>query len=242
VIAGPCSVENEEMLLKTADFLAGQGVHLMRAGAFKPRTSPYSFQGLEHEGLRLLERAREKTGVGIVTEVMDPNLVADVESAADMLQIGTRNMQNFTLLKRVGEARKPALLKRGMAATLEDWLMSAEYLMAGGNRQIVMCERGIRTFADHSRNTLDLGVIPPLKEKSHLPVIADPSHGTGRRKYVLPMTLAALAAGADGVIIEVHPEPDQAMSDGAQSLTFAQFEDLMTRTRELAATLGLELR
>ncbi len=241
IIAGPCSVESEEMVIQTAEFLVSQGVHLMRAGAFKPRTSPYSFQGMEHEGLEILQRARERTGIGIVTEVMDPNEADAIEAAADMLQIGTRNMQNFPLLKRIAQCRKPVLLKRGMAATLEEWLMAAEYLLAGGNKQIVMCERGVRTFADHTRNTLDLSVIPPLKELSHLPIIVDPSHGTGWRDYVQPMALAGLASGADGLIVEIHPDPDQALSDGAQSLDFPQFEKLIHILRELSAPLGRKL-
>ena len=238
LIAGPCAVENETMLLRTAEFLASRGVRLLRAGAFKPRSSPYSFQGLEHAGLRLLEKARERTGLGIVTEVMDAALVDDVEAAADMLQIGARNMQNFTLLKRVSRCAKPVLLKRGLAATLEDLLMAAEYVLAGGNRGVVLCERGVRTFADHSRNTLDLSVIPPAKELSHLPIIVDPSHGTGRRSFVPSMSLAALAAGADGLIVEVHPDPEHAMSDGPQSLNFDQFDTLLAALRRIAEPLG----
>jgi 3-deoxy-7-phosphoheptulonate synthase len=238
VIAGPCSVENEAMILRTADFLASRGIGLMRGGAFKPRTSPYSFQGLGEAGLDLLVKAREQTGVAIVTEVMDASQLEAVERAADMLQIGARNMQNFTLLKSVAQSSKPVLLKRGISATLEEWLMAAEYVLAGGNRQVVMCERGVRTFADHSRNTLDLSVVPPLKELSHLPVIVDPSHGTGRRDYVPAMAKAAIAAGADGVMIEVHPDPDHAMSDGAQSLNFEQFDRLLLELRELACVLG----
>jgi len=237
VIAGPCSVENEAMMLETAEFLAGQGVHLMRAGAFKPRTSPYSFQGMEHEGLKILEKVREQFGLGVVTEVMDASQAAAVEESADMLQLGARNMQNFTLLKRVAQTRKPVLLKRGISATLEEWLMAAEYLLAGGNSQVVLCERGVRTFDTHSRNTLDLSVVPPAKTLTHLPVIVDPSHGTGKRQFVPPMALAALAAGADGLMVEVHPRPDEALSDGAQSLTFEQFSELMKRLKELASVL-----
>src|SRR5262245_16347813 len=227
VIAGPCSVENEAMVLRTADHLVGRGVKLMRAGAFKPRTSPYAFQGLGQEGLDILAKAREKTGIGVVTELMDVENADAVEAAADVIQIGARNMQNFSLLKRVSLARKPVLVKRGLAATLEEWLMAAEYVMAGGNYQLVLCERGVRTFSDHSRNTLDLSVIPPAKRVSHLPILVDPSHGTGKRDFVPPMALAGLAAGADGLLIEVHPEPDRAMSDGAQSLDFAGFERLL---------------
>ncbi len=234
IIAGPCSIENETMLMQTAQFLLQHNVSLLRAGAFKPRTSPYSFQGLEHEGLALLDKVRQATGIGIVTEVMDASQVAAVEEVADVLQIGTRNMQNFTLLKRVSQSSTPVLLKRGMSATLEEWLMSAEYVMAGGNRNVILCERGVRTFADHSRNTLDLSVIPPLKELSHLPVIVDPSHATGRRAYVAPMARAALAAGADGLMIEIHPQPDQALSDGAQTLAFEPFEELLKSLAEIA--------
>ncbi|HJZ53450.1 MAG TPA: 3-deoxy-7-phosphoheptulonate synthase, partial [Gemmataceae bacterium] len=231
LVAGPCSVENEPMVMKTAEFLVSRGVKLMRAGAFKPRTSPYSFQGMGLEGLAILKRAREKTGIGIVTELMDTEFADAVEEAADVIQIGTRNMQNFSLLKRVGKCRKPVLLKRGMRATLEEWLMAAEYVMAGGNYQVILCERGVRTFSDHSRNTLDLSVIPPAKALSHLPVFVDPSHGTGRRDYVPAMALAALAAGADGLLLEVHPDPDRAMSDGAQSLDFAGTEKLLGQLR-----------
>ena len=227
VIAGPCSVENEANLMQTAEFLLQRGVSLLRAGAFKPRTSPYAFQGLEQEGLALLDKVKQATGIGIVTEVMDASQTSAIEDVADLLQIGTRNMQNFTLLKRVAQSSKPVLLKRGMSATLEEWLMSAEYILAGGNRQVVLCERGVRTFADHTRNTLDLSVIPPLKELSHLPVIVDPSHATGNRAYVSAMAKAALAGGADGLMIEVHPRPDQALSDGAQTLDFEQFEELL---------------
>ncbi|MGL4555822.1 MAG: 3-deoxy-7-phosphoheptulonate synthase, partial [Gemmataceae bacterium] len=234
VIAGPCSVENEEMILRTAEFLRGEGVRLMRAGAFKPRTSPYAFQGMERKGLDILVRMREKTGLGVVTELMDTDNAEAVEEAADIIQIGARNMQNFALLKRVSRARKPVLLKRGLSATLEEWLMAAEYVMAGENYNVLLCERGVRTFSDHSRNTLDLSVIPPARALSHLPILVDPSHGTGKRAYVPAMALAALAAGADGLLIEVHPEPDKAMSDGAQSLDFAGFSALMAQLRRLA--------
>lgn len=238
IIAGPCSVENEPMILRTAEFLCERGVRLMRAGAFKPRTSPYAFQGLGQEGLDILVRVRQKTGIGIVTELMDTENAAAVEEAADIVQIGTRNMQNYSLLRRVSHIRKPVLLKRGMSATLEEWLMAAEYVMAGGNYNVVLCERGVRTFSDHSRNTLDLSVIPPVKQLSHLPILIDPSHGTGRRDYVPAMALAALAAGADGLLIEVHPEPDKALSDGAQSLDFAGFDKLLGALKRLAEPLG----
>jgi 3-deoxy-7-phosphoheptulonate synthase len=237
LIAGPCSVENEAMILRTAEHLMNRGVKLMRAGAFKPRTSPYAFQGMGQAGLDILAKARAKTGIGIVTELMDTHEADAVETAADVIQIGTRNMQNFSLLKRVGLARKPVLLKRGLAATLEDWLMAAEYVMAGGNYQVVLCERGVRTFSDHSRNTLDLSVIPPAKRLSHLPILVDPSHGTGKRDFVPPMALAALAAGADGLLLEVHPDPAHALSDGAQSLDFAEFDRLLERVRRLAGVL-----
>jgi 3-deoxy-7-phosphoheptulonate synthase len=241
LIAGPCSVENEDMILRTAEFLMERGVRLLRAGAFKPRSSPYAFQGLGLEGLEILARVRRRTGIGIVTELMDTDNADAVERVADVIQIGTRNMQNFSLLRRVGRATKPVLLKRGMAATLEEWLMAAEYVMAGGNYQVVLCERGVRTFSDHSRNTLDLSVIPPVKQLSHLPILVDPSHGTGKRDYVPAMALAALAAGADGLLIEIHPEPDRAMSDGAQSLDFAAFDRLLAALQRLAEPLGKQI-
>jgi 3-deoxy-7-phosphoheptulonate synthase len=238
LIAGPCSVENEAMIARTAEFLMGRGVRLMRAGAFKPRSSPYAFQGLGQEGLEILDRVRRQTGIGIVTELMDTDNADAVEAVADIIQIGTRNMQNFSLLRRVAKASKPVLLKRGMSATLEEWLMAAEYVMAGGNYNVVLCERGVRTFSDHSRNTLDLSVIPPIKHVSHLPIIVDPSHGTGKRDYVPAMARASLAAGADGLLIEVHPEPNEALSDGAQSLDFPAFEQLLQSLQRLAEPLG----
>lgn len=238
IIAGPCSVENEAMIQKTAEFLRENGVTMLRAGAFKPRTSPYAFQGMGVEGLEILKRVRQRTGVGIVTELMDTDNADAVEDAADVIQIGTRNMQNFSLLKRVSRAKKPVLLKRGMSATLEEWLMAAEYVMSGGNYNVILCERGVRTFSDHSRNTLDLGVIPPCRALSHLPIVVDPSHGTGKRAFVPPMSLAALAAGADGLLIEIHPDPDRAMSDGAQSLDFAAFQKLLGQLRAAAKLFG----
>jgi 3-deoxy-7-phosphoheptulonate synthase len=238
VVAGPCSVENEAMVMHTAEFLAARGVKLMRAGAFKPRTSPYAFQGMGVEGLRILQKAREKFGIGIVTELMDTEYASAVEDATDIIQIGARNMQNFSLLKRVGKCRKPVLLKRGLCATLEEWLMAAEYVMAGGNYQVILCERGVRTFADHSRNTLDLSVIPPAKALSHLPIFVDPSHGTGKRAHVPAMSLAGLAAGADGLMVEAHPDPEKAMSDGAQSLDFPGLEALLARLKTLAPAFG----
>jgi 3-deoxy-7-phosphoheptulonate synthase len=238
IIAGPCSVEDESTVLRTAEWLLAHGIHFLRAGAFKPRTSPYAFQGLGLEGLEILRRAREKTGIAIVTELMDTENADAVEAVADVIQIGARNMQNFSLLRRVARAGQPVLLKRGMSATLEEWLMSAEYLLSGGNYNVILCERGVRTFSDHSRNTLDLSVIPPAKALSHLPILVDPSHGTGKRDFVPPMALAALAAGADGLLIEVHPDPDRALSDGAQSLDFERFEHLLEALRTLAGPLG----
>jgi 3-deoxy-7-phosphoheptulonate synthase len=238
IVAGPCSVESREMILRTAEALTERGVKLMRGGAFKPRTSPYSFQGLGQQGLDYLNEAREKTGIGIVTELMDTEHADAVEAVADMIQIGTRNMQNFSLLRRVSVSPKAVLLKRGMSATMEEWLLAAEYILAGGNFQVALCERGVRTFADHSRNTLDLSIIPPVKKLSHLPVLIDPSHGTGRSEFVEPMALAGLAAGADGLLVEVHPDPAHALSDGAQSLDFAAFDRLRERIVRLAEPLG----
>jgi 3-deoxy-7-phosphoheptulonate synthase len=238
LIAGPCSVESEAVMLRTAEFLFSRGIRLMRAGAFKPRTSPYAFQGLGLEGLDILVKAREKTGIGIVTELMDTDNADAVEEAADIIQIGTRNMQNYSLLRRVSRAKKPVLLKRGMAATLEEWLMAAEYVMAGGNYNVILCERGVRTFADHNRNTLDLSVVPPVKKLSHLPILVDPSHGTGKREYVPPMSLASLAAGADGLLLEAHPDPDHALSDGAQTLSLMALDHLLDSLRRLAEPLG----
>ena len=241
VVAGPCSVESEAMILGVAEHLAERGVKFLRAGAFKPRTSPYAFQGMGVEGLRILQKARDRTGIGIVTELMDTEYATAVEDAADIIQIGARNMQNFSLLKRVGQCRKPVLLKRGMSATLEDWLMAAEYVLAGGNYQVILCERGVRTFADHTRNTLDLSVVPAAKALSHLPVFVDPSHSTGKRAYVPAMSLAALAAGADGLLVEVHPTPDQALSDGAQSLDYAGLDLVMGQLRQFAPLLGRKM-
>jgi 3-deoxy-7-phosphoheptulonate synthase len=241
VIAGPCSVESEKLIFDTAEYLLSKGVRMLRAGAFKPRTSPYSFQGMGLEGLQILKRVREKTGIGIVTELMDTEYADAVEEATDIIQIGTRNMQNFSLLKRVGKCRKPVLLKRGMSATLEEWLMAAEYVMAGGNYQVILCERGVRTFNDHSRNTLDLSVIPPARALSHLPIFVDPSHGTGKRAYVPSMALASLAAGADGLLIEVHPDPDHAASDGQQTLNFEQTDKLLGQLKALAPVLGRQM-
>jgi 3-deoxy-7-phosphoheptulonate synthase len=238
IIAGPCSVENEGMIQKTAEHLLEKGIRYLRAGAFKPRSSPYSFQGMGLEGLEILKRVKKRTGIGIVTELMDTEYTDAVEDASDIIQIGARNMQNFSLLKRVSRTNKPVLVKRGLAATLEEWLMAAEYVMSGGNYRVILCERGVRTFSDHSRNTLDLSVIPPAKQMSHLPILVDPSHGTGKRHYVPPMAMAALAAGADGLLIEVHPDPDHALSDGAQSLDFAGFTSLLERLRQMSPLMG----
>jgi len=232
IIAGPCAVEYEDQLMKTAELVYSKGIRLMRGGAFKPRTSPYSFSGLELEGLELLAKAREEIGVRIITEVLDAGDVDIVSQYSDVLQVGSRNMQNYKLLKAVGRIRKPVMLKRGMSARLDEFLASAEHILKEGNEQIILCERGIRTFVEYSRNTLDLNIVPMLKEISHLPVIVDPSHGTGRRKLVVPMSMAALAAGADGIMIEVHPEPDKAWSDGMQALGPEEFSRLMDKIHD----------
>ena len=236
IIAGPCSIENREQLLETAHAVKEAGATLLRGGAFNPRSSPYSFQGMAEQGLELLAEAREATGLPIVTEVMSPRKVALVAIYADVLQIGTRNMQNFDLLNAVAGTQKPVLLKRGMSATVEDLLMAAEYILAYGNSRVMLCERGIRTFDNkYTRNSFDVNAIPVLKELTHLPIIADPSHATGVRRYVGPVSLAAVAAGADGLMIEVHPNPDQAFSDGDQSLTLSQFTQVMARIKVMAA-------
>jgi 3-deoxy-7-phosphoheptulonate synthase len=226
IIAGPCSVESSEMIISTARHVKSKGAAILRGGAFKPRTSPYAFQGLKEEGLDMLKAASQNENIPVVSEIMDPRDVAVIYDYVDMFQIGSRNMQNFSLLKEVGRTDKPILLKRGMAATIEDFLMAAEYIAAEGNDRIVLCERGIRTFENITRNTLDLAAVPILKKLSKLPVIVDPSHGTGIRELVLPMSLAALAVGADGVIVEVHPDPACALSDAEQSLNFEQFDRL----------------
>ncbi|HEY7198920.1 MAG TPA: 3-deoxy-7-phosphoheptulonate synthase [Candidatus Dormibacteraeota bacterium] len=231
VMAGPCSVENEEMLLTTARFVAARGARILRGGAFKPRTSPYSFQGLGEEALRMLAGARDETGLKIVSEVVSPEDVELVARYADMLQIGTRNMGNVALLKEVALAGRPVLLKRGMSSTVEEWLLAAEHILVEGNPDVVLCERGIRTFERATRFTLDLAAVPLVRGLSHLPVVVDPSHGTGRRDLVPPMSLAAVAAGAHGLILEVHPRPDKALSDGAQSLDFDGFAGLMAELR-----------
>ena len=238
MMAGPCSVEGEEMLLETARFVASRGARILRGGAFKPRTSPYSFQGLGEEGLRMMAAARDETGLRVVSEVVSPAEVEMVSRYVDMLQVGTRNMQNYALLQEVGRAGKPVLLKRGMSSTIEEWLLAAEYVLSQGNRRVVLCERGIRTFEPATRFTLDLNAIPLVRELSHLPVVGDPSQGTGRWSLVKPMSLAAVAAGAHGLIVEVHPRPDEALSDGGQSLDFATFTALTRELAALTAALG----
>ena len=238
VAAGPCAVESWEQLEEVAVAAKACGAKLLRGGAFKPRTSPYSFQGLGEEGLKLLARARERTGLPVVTEVMTPEAVPLVESYADCLQIGARNMQNYNLLQACGKAKKPVLLKRGPPATLEELLMAAEYVLSSGNRHVILCERGLRTFERATRNTLDLSAVPVLKEWSHLPVIVDPSHGTGHRSFVAPMARAAIACGADGLIIEVHPYPERALSDGPQSLTPAMLAETMQGVAAIARAVG----
>jgi 3-deoxy-7-phosphoheptulonate synthase len=241
IVAGPCAVESLEQMLTVARAVKAAGAHLLRGGAFKPRTSPYSFQGLGEEGLKILAAAREETGLPVVTEAMDLEGLDLVERYADAIQIGARNMQNFSLLKRAGRARKPVILKRGMSATLEEFLMSAEYILSEGNYQVVLCERGVRTFSDFSRNTLDLAIVPAVKKISHLPILVDPSHGTGRRDKVAPLSRASAAVGADGLMIEVHHDPDRALSDGPQSITPAMFEALVKDLRQIAPVLGRRL-
>ena len=241
VMAGPCSVENEEQLMETARAVKEAGATILRGGAYKPRTSPYAFQGLGEEGLKLLAKARSHFELAVVTEVINPQDVELVASYADILQVGARNAQNFSLLREVGRARKPVLLKRGMMTSIEEYLMSAEYILSEGNGDVILCERGIRTFETATRNTLDLSAIPVLKEKTHLPIIVDPSHAAGNWKYVPSLSLAAVAAGADGLIIEVHPWPEKALSDGPQSLKPDQFHTLMEDIRQMAKLVGREL-
>jgi 3-deoxy-7-phosphoheptulonate synthase len=238
VIAGPCAVETEEQLMNTARAVKAAGASLLRGGAFKPSTSPYHFRGLGEDGLKLLAQAREESGLPIITEVLTQRDVSLVAKYADILQVGARNMQNFILLEEVGKTRKPVMLKRGIAATLQEWLLSAEYIISQGNRQVMLCERGIRTFETYTRNTMDISAIPIVDKVSHLPIIADPSHGTGKWYLVAPLALAAVAAGADGLMIEVHPAPDYALKDGAQSLTFENFERLMTQLAPVASAMG----
>ncbi len=241
VMGGPCSVDTEENVLTTARAVRDAGGHILRGGAFKPRSSPYAFRGHGEKGLQMLAAAREETGLPVITEVMDPRDVELVARYADVLQIGARNMQNFTLLDEVGKAAKPVMLKRGLSGTIEEWLLAAEYILSHGNRDVILCERGIRTYETATRNTFDVNAIPLVKRLSHLPIIGDPSHATGAWYLVEPVALAAVAAGADGLIVEVHPEPDHALSDGAQSLTPENFAKLVERTRTLAQALGRDL-
>ncbi|HXO32771.1 MAG TPA: 3-deoxy-7-phosphoheptulonate synthase [Candidatus Acidoferrales bacterium] len=238
IVAGPCAIESREQAFAVAERVHGAGAQFFRGGAYKPRTSPYSFQGLGEEGLQIMGEIREKYGMKIITEAIDNESLDLVEEYADMIQIGARNMQNFSLLKRAGRAKKPVLLKRGMSATLEEFLMAAEYILSEGNYNVALCERGVRTFADHTRNTLDLSLIPAVQRLSHLPILVDPSHGTGKRNKVTPLSRAAVAVGADGLMVEVHHQPDQAMSDGPQSLFPDQFDELMKQVRQIAAVVG----
>ena len=241
LIAGPCAIESEEQAFAVAERVAKIGVRLFRGGAYKPRTSPYSFQGLGECGLKILAKVREKFGFGIVTEAIDNESLDLVEEYADVIQIGARNMQNFSLLKRAGRAKKPVLLKRGMSATLDEFLMAAEYILSEGNYNVMLCERGVRTFSDFSRNTLDLAVVPAVKKRSHLPILVDPSHGTGKRHKVLPLSRAAVAVGADGLLVEVHHEPEKALSDGIQSILPEEFAELSEEVRQIAAVLHRQI-
>jgi 3-deoxy-7-phosphoheptulonate synthase len=241
LMAGPCAVENEDQIFTICEFLSKQNVKILRGGAYKPRTSPYSFQGLKKDGLILMRNAADKYGMSVITEVMDTNLVDEVYQYADILQVGTRNMQNYQLLRALSKIDKPVMLKRGMSSTMEEWLLAAEYILSGGNDKVMLCERGIRTFENATRNTLDLGIVPLLKSVSHLPVIVDPSQGTGLRELVVPMSMAALLAGADGVMVEVHNQPEEALSDGDQSLYFDQFNDLVTKLIRTSKVLDKNL-
>jgi 3-deoxy-7-phosphoheptulonate synthase len=241
IVGGPCAVETREQVFAIAERIRAAGVRLFRGGAYKPRTSPYSFQGLGEDGLKLLADVRDKFGMGVVTEAIDNESLDLVEKYGDVIQIGARNMQNFSLLKRAGKARKPVLLKRGMSATLDEFLMAAEYVMSEGNYNVILCERGVRTFSDHTRNTLDLSVIPAVQRLSHLPIVVDPSHGTGRRNKVLPLSRAAVAVGADGLLVEVHHDPAHALSDGPQSILPDEFDLLVGEVRAIAAVLGRTL-
>lgn len=238
VIAGPCAVETREQVLNTARAVKDAGANIFRGGAFKPSTSPYNFRGLGEEGLKLLDEARQETGLPLITEVLSPGDVELVAKYTDILQIGARNMQNFSLLDEVGKAKKPVMLKRGMSATVQEWLLAAEYILSQGNRQVIMCERGIRTFEDYTRNTTDISAVPVIHKLSHLPVIVDPSHGTGKWYLVTPVALAAAAAGADGIMVEVHPTPDAALKDGAQSLNFERFKQLMIQLKSVTVAIG----
>ncbi len=238
MVAGPCAIETREQAFTVAKHVKAAGARLFRGGAYKPRTSPYSFQGLGEAGLEIMGDVRKEFGLGIITEAIDNESLDLVVEYADVIQIGARNMQNFSLLKRAGRAKKPVLLKRGMAATLDEFLMAAEYLMSEGNYAVILCERGVRTFSDFTRNTLDLSVVPAVQKRSHLPIVVDPSHGTGRRNKVLPLSRAAVAVGADGLLVEVHNDPDRALSDGPQSILPAELEQLMREVRQIAAVLG----
>lgn len=240
VVAGPCAIESEAQAMETAHIVRDAGAVLYRGGSYKPRTSPYSFQGLGEPGLKILAKVRRETGLPVVTEVLDTETAELVAEHADCLQVGARNMQNFSLLRRLGRLGKPVLLKRGMSATIEELLLCAEYLLAEGNYQVILCERGVRTFADHTRNTLDLSAVPYVQRISHLPILVDPSHGTGKRQKVLPLSRAAVAVGADGLLIEVHPHPEQALSDGPQALLPEMFVELMRQVRQLAPVVGRE--
>jgi len=237
MVAGPCAVETEAQCMAIAEQVAKSGCRLFRGGAYKPRTSPYSFQGLGEAGLKILAKVREVHGFGIITEAIDNETLDLVEEYADVIQIGARNMQNFSLLKIAGRSRKPVLLKRGMSATLDEFLMAAEYIMSEGNYNVILCERGVRTFSDHTRNTLDLSMIPAVQRRSHLPIVVDPSHGTGRRNKVLPLSRAAVAAGADGLLVEVHHDPDRALSDGMQSILPEEFAELVSEVRQISSVL-----
>jgi 3-deoxy-7-phosphoheptulonate synthase len=238
IVAGPCGIETHEQAFAVAERVHAAGAQFFRGGAYKPRTSPYAFQGLGEEGLRIMAEIRQQFGMRIITEAIDNESLDLVEEYADMIQIGARNMQNFSLLKRAGRARKPVLLKRGMSATLEEFLMAAEYILSEGNYNVALCERGVRTFADHTRNTLDLSIVPAVQRLSHLPILVDPSHGTGKRNKVTPLSRAAVAVGADGLMVEVHNQPEQALSDGPQSLFPDQFDELMAQVRQIAPVLG----
>jgi 3-deoxy-7-phosphoheptulonate synthase len=240
-VGGPCAIESRDQAFAIAERIHAAGARLFRGGAYKPRTSPYAFQGLAESGLEILAKVREEFGLGIVTEAIDNESLDLVEKYADVIQIGARNMQNFSLLKRAGRAKKPVLLKRGMSATLDEFLMAAEYVLSEGNYQVILCERGVRTFTDHTRNTLDLSIIPAVQSRSHLPIAADPSHGTGRRNKVLPLSRACVAAGADGLLVEVHHDPARALSDGPQSILPDEFDQLVREARGIASVLGRTL-
>ncbi|MBF0451004.1 MAG: 3-deoxy-7-phosphoheptulonate synthase [Candidatus Magnetomorum sp.] len=241
IMAGPCAIESEDQALTIAEQVVKKGAQIFRGGAYKPRTSPYSFQGLGEEGLKIMARVREKTGMPVITEVMDLQTFDVVEAYADIVQIGTRNMQNFSLLRRAGQSKKPVFLKRGMAATIDEWLMAAEYILEGGNTNVILCERGVRTFVNHSRNTLDISAVPVVKQESHLPIIMDPSHAGGHREQVIPLSRASVAVGAHGLMVEVHHDPDNAMSDGAQSLYPDQFEHLCKQVHAIRQAMNPDM-